>query len=389
MKCEELLMKKGYFRKTVSMLGSFVLILSMVLSLWNVSETTVSADVEDVTVQSGDHANSWRYQDGKRKEVSGKDGRMAARAARPWNATAVGIDVSKHNGDIDWEKVKNSGMADFAIIRCGYGMDETAQDDPKWEYNSSECERLGIPYGVYLYSYATDTEKAKSEARHVIRLLKGKTPSYPIYYDMEDKVQANLSSEKLGQIATAFLNTLEAAGYTNVGIYASSWWFGNKLTAPVFGQYPRWVAQYANSCTYSGSYHMWQHTSEGYVDGIGSHVDLNYKIGNWSKAGHIPSIYLNRKSISLKAGQKTSVKATCIFKNGYYSPVRFTSSKTSVAYVNSSGYITAKSAGKATITASLNNGRKAYCTVTVYPKTNRIRKLSRRGKNLLKFTGQK
>ena len=95
---------------------------------------------------------------------------------------------------INWEKVKNTGKVDFAIIRCGYGMNEWnettqtwTQDDPQWEYNTSECERLNIPYGVYLYSYADTTEKAKSEAEHVIRMLEGKNLSYPIYYDMEDK----------------------------------------------------------------------------------------------------------------------------------------------------------------------------------------------------------
>ena len=88
-------------------------------------------------------------------------------------AVKKGIDVSQHQGKIDWEMVKISGI-DFAVIRCGYGMDQTDQDDDQWLRNVSECERLGIPYGVYLYSYADTVEKAKSEADHVIRLIKDK-----------------------------------------------------------------------------------------------------------------------------------------------------------------------------------------------------------------------
>ena len=88
------------------------------------------------------------------------------------------IDVSEHNGKIDWETVKN--YIDGAIIRCGYGMDETNQDDKQWKRNVAECERLGISFGVYLYSYATSKEKAKSEAQHVLRLINGHTLSYPV-----------------------------------------------------------------------------------------------------------------------------------------------------------------------------------------------------------------
>lgn len=308
---------------------------------------------------------------------------------KPSNATAQGIDVSYYNGYIDWEKVKNNNQVNFAIIRCGYGMNREKQDDEKWEYNSSECERLSIPYGVYLYSYATDTTKARSEAQHVIRLLKDKNPTYPIYYDMEDDVQKNLSAEKLEQIASTFFNTLESAGYTNIGVYANKDWFTNKLTTSVFYQYPRWIAQYNNTCNYSGSYHMWQYTSAGIIDGIGNNVDLNYKIGNWSTGGHIPTISLNKKTLALTVGKSSTLKKTCIFKNGYTSSVKWTSSNSKIVSVNSSGKVIAKSAGKATIKAVLNNGRYASCTVTVKPKTNKIKKLKKSGKKSIKITWTK
>ena len=139
---------------------------------------TVFADSNYQDEEAGKE-NSWRYEDGvlNVKESASSSKRMM-RSANQNAAIARGIDVSEHNGKIDWEKVKSSGI-DFAIIRCGYGMDLPKQDDKYWQYNVTECERLGIPYGVYIYSYADSTDRAASEADHVLRLLKGHTPSYP------------------------------------------------------------------------------------------------------------------------------------------------------------------------------------------------------------------
>ena len=95
------------------------------------------------------------------------------------------IDVSYHNGTIDWEKVKAAGV-DGAILRCGYGDNIASQDDKQWKRNADECTRLGIPFGAYLYSYAKSTAQAKSEAEHALRLIKGYKLSYPVYYDLEE-----------------------------------------------------------------------------------------------------------------------------------------------------------------------------------------------------------
>ena len=100
-----------------------------------------------------------------------------------------GIDVSEHNGTINWKTVKASGV-DYAIIRCGYGQNSKSQDDDQWINNVRGCINNGIPFGVYIYSYATNTTRAASEADHVLRCLKdaGLNPSkvgYPIYFDME------------------------------------------------------------------------------------------------------------------------------------------------------------------------------------------------------------
>ena len=156
-----------------------------------------SAEEEAVSEENPDAdptaENSWRYSNGNRIEqpstyskasypyawekVNGKF--MNSNGEVIPGATKKGIDVSVHNGKIDWQKVKNDGI-DFAIIRCGYGQNMTSQDDVYWEYNVSECERLGIPYGVYLYSYANTLAKAKSEAQHAnSHFLRPAGPHFP------------------------------------------------------------------------------------------------------------------------------------------------------------------------------------------------------------------
>lgn len=232
--------------------------------------------------QSWEDANSWRYQNGEQISVQ-----TYARSGQytTWpdmdGVIARGIDVSQFQGTIDWEKVKAAGV-DYAIIRCGYGDNYTSQDDPQWARNVSECERLGIPYGVYIYSYAMSTTAAQSEAQHVLRLLKGHNPTYPVYLDMENESgsynQGSLSAKTLGDIAATFCNAVSSAGY-EVGIYANTNWFTNKLTDSRFNQWSRWVAQYNTTCTYTGSYTMWQCSSQGRVNGISGYVDLNLDFG--------------------------------------------------------------------------------------------------------------
>ncbi|WP_122642373.1 GH25 family lysozyme [Luxibacter massiliensis] len=258
-------------------------------------EAGIAAQSDDSTETASQESqelkeNSWRYQDGnliENYEISSRAG-----YANAWkkvngvymndNGQAIigakkkGIDVSEHQGNIDWAQVKADGI-DFAIIRCGYGNDSTSQDDKKWLYNVSECERLGIPYGVYIYSYATDTSMAKSEAQHVLRLISGKSLSYPVYFDMEDNSTKGLSNDMKGQIAKTFCDTITAAGY-QVGVYANLDWWTNHLTSSVFNNsaWSKWVAQYNSTCDYAGTYEIWQCTSKGSVAGISGNVDLNF-----------------------------------------------------------------------------------------------------------------
>ena len=190
--------------------------------------------------------------------------------------TAVrGIDVSTHQGRIDWERVKAAGVA-FAILRCGFGSDMPSQDDKQFARNVAECERVGMPYGVYLYSYADSVAKAESEARHMLRLLDGKRPLYPIYYDLEDGgTTGRCDNATILKIAQTFVGAMEAAGYWT-GIYANLHWHNTRLTDAWYDGCTRWVAQYNDRCTYKGEYGMWQYASDGKIDGIAGGVDMNW-----------------------------------------------------------------------------------------------------------------
>ncbi|MCC8081989.1 MAG: hypothetical protein LIO80_08310 [Lachnospiraceae bacterium] len=245
-----------------------------------------SSDDTDVFVE-----NSWRYSNGELIQDTTMN-IMSVSYANAWNkengvyinsegdeipnAQKKGIDVSKWQGQIDWEKVKAAGI-DFAIIRCGYGVDNSAYDDEYWEYNASECERLGIDYGVYIYSYATSTADAASEAQHALRLLKDHSPTYPVYLDMEDNSTISVGNAMLGNIAETFCDTVSASNY-DVGIYANKNWWNTYLTSSVFDNisWSKWVAQYNATCTYTGSYDMWQCSSTGTVDGIDGYVDIDF-----------------------------------------------------------------------------------------------------------------
>ncbi len=195
----------------------------------------------------------------------------------PTTPTSIyGIDVSYAQGSIDWVKVQKSGVK-FAILRCGYGQDQTDQDDEYFEENAAACEKLGIPYGAYLFCYARSVEEARGEAQHALRLLKGKNLQLPIFLDMEySSYQGDLTNAEYAAIAECFCTTLSKAGY-KVGVYANVSWWENKLTAPCFDKWYRWVAQYYDECEYDGIVHFWQYTSSGKVPGITENTtDLNY-----------------------------------------------------------------------------------------------------------------
>ena len=177
------------------------------------------------------------------------------------------IDVSEHQGVIDWERVKPQIAG--AILRCGYGSDYEHQDDAQFRRNADECTRLGIPFGVYLYSYAKTIDGIKSEAAHALRLMKPYKLSYPVYLDLEE------SGLEEGAVTRAgvFGDIIEEAGYW-CGIYANLYWWENHLVG--LERFTKWVAQYYKECEYTGAnLDIWQYTSKGSVPGVSGNVDMN------------------------------------------------------------------------------------------------------------------
>lgn len=175
------------------------------------------------------------------------------------------IDVSEWQGWIDWEQVKASGA--HAILRCGYGSDYESQDDKQFARNLAECERLGIPHGVYLYSYATNEDMARSEARHVLRLLEDHELQYPVYFDAEEDGTQYASYG----CAVAFCEAIEEAGYW-AGIYASASWWQNYLQG--LERFTKWVAHWGVDAP-AVSCDLWQYSSDGSVAGVNGRVDVN------------------------------------------------------------------------------------------------------------------
>ena len=226
--------------------------------------------------------NSWRYEGGQlvAEDASSEEDGIALLSmdSLPDGATAQGIDVSEHQGRIDWNAVKASGI-DFAILRVGFGAPSWGgRVDYQFNRNISECERLGIPYGVYIYSYAFDNQQAADEASMVINCLSGHNPRLPVYYDLEDNsIIANGRQTGIASRAQVFCNRISAAGY-EPGIYANLNWFNNILTDSVFksSSWDHWIAQYNSQCDYTGNYSFWQYKSNGKVPGINGNVDMNY-----------------------------------------------------------------------------------------------------------------
>ncbi len=185
-------------------------------------------------------------------------------------ALAQGMDVSKWQGEIDWAKVKESGVQ-FAVLRAYAG-----KPDPMFEKHYAAAKAAGIPVGAYLYSYADTPEKAQAEAKTLLTLLEGKQLEYPVYFDIEDKVQTALAKEKIESLTKAFCDALEEAGYF-VGIYSYKSFLEQNFSAGMLTRYAVWVAHTGvSSTTYRYPYGMWQYSHTGQIAGISGDVDLNF-----------------------------------------------------------------------------------------------------------------
>ena len=202
----------------------------------------------------------------------GSDGKLSS------NSGTMGIDVSKHNGSIDWNAVKNSGVS-YVIIRCGYRGYSTGVlvEDPKFRSNIKGAKAAGLKVGVYVYSQAVNEVEAVEEASMAVGLAGGYGLDYPIFIDVEGSGGRGdgVSRDMRTAVCKAFCATVQDSGYS-AGIYANKTWFNEKINTGSLTGYKIWLAQYASAPTYTATrYDMWQYSSKGRVSGISGNVDMN------------------------------------------------------------------------------------------------------------------
>lgn len=238
------------------------------ISLLIKTEAEIDAEAEDTAVAEA-------LSDADKTEI--KDIQNTSGNAR------VGIDVSKWNGDIDWDRVRNAGV-EFAIIRAGYRGSVTGSlvQDPYFMANMRGAAFSGMPVGVYFFTQAVNEVEAVEEASAVLQLVKEYDLTYPIFIDTEgaggNGRADGLDAETRTLVCEAFCRTIENAGY-RAGVYASRYWYNNNLYTDRLEGYFIWLAEYRSTPLYQGYYQMWQYTSKGSIDGIAGNVDMNISYG--------------------------------------------------------------------------------------------------------------
>lgn len=192
----------------------------------------------------------------------------------------LGLDVSSHQGWIDWGAVAD-GPADFVILRAGYRgySDGSINPDSYWEYNISSATATDLGVGVYFFSQALSPEEAAAEAYTVLSMIEGYDIDYPIYFDWEpvssDQARtANISASEVTACALEFCQTIEAAGY-RAGVYFNPSIAGNYYNLYDLKDYEFWLAQYTTTPDFPFAFGIWQYTAEGSLSGISTNVDMN------------------------------------------------------------------------------------------------------------------
>ena len=195
--------------------------------------------------------------------------------------TKFGIDISEHQNNIDWKKVKESGV-EFAILRLGYrGYGKTGKIilDKTFEQNYKEAQENGIEIGVYFFSQAISSDEIKEEADFVLSNLKGKNITYPVVFDLEkiknDEARTdNLTEEEITNMTIQFCNIIKENNY-NPCIYANAKTFTTKMKLELFNDYNKWYADYQEKPIYPYDFDIWQYSETGKIDGIEGNVDLD------------------------------------------------------------------------------------------------------------------
>lgn len=186
-----------------------------------------------------------------------------------------GVDISEHNGVINWAALKARDIS-FSIIRASFGDAIAGRKDYRFDQNVSEAYRNGMKIGVYHYSYSMTVADARNEAKHILSILDGRYIDTPVYFDIEDPSQANLSRQTIAAIIDAFCTTIEQGGY-RAGVYANLNWLNNKIEPWVLQGRDVWVAQWNDHCDYKGDYTMWQYTSSEIIDGKRFDMNIWYR----------------------------------------------------------------------------------------------------------------
>lgn len=231
------------------------------------------------------------YIDGESAGTTGRNLKIEAieiRITDKYQRYYKGIDVSRWQGEINYDKLAKDSQVDFMIARIGWYSDTQSKFivDVQFENNYKGAKSKNIPLGAYVYSYAKSVEGARKEAEEVVQYLKstGQTNyELPIFYDLEDDSQINLGRETLSKMAIAFGEVLQKAGY-KVGLYSYSYWLDTYMDMSMIpDDYALWVANYGentgelpeNIYKYAETHDIWQYTDQGKVDGISGNVDMN------------------------------------------------------------------------------------------------------------------
>ncbi|WP_155246445.1 choline binding-anchored murein hydrolase LytC [Streptococcus pseudopneumoniae] len=220
----------------------------------------------------------WVHRDGKRYFFNNREEQVGTEHAKKV------IDISEHNGRInDWKKVIDENEVDGVIVRLGY----SGKEDKELAHNIKELNRLGIPYGVYLYTYAENETDAENDAEQTIELLKkyNMNLSYPIYYDVENWEYVNKSKRAPNDTGTwvkiinKYMETMKQAGYQNVYVYSYRSLLQTRLKHPDILKHVNWVAAYNNALEWENPHYSgekgWQYTSSEYMKGIQGRVDVS------------------------------------------------------------------------------------------------------------------
>jgi GH25 family lysozyme M1 (1,4-beta-N-acetylmuramidase) len=251
---------------------------STVSDIYQSEDSSYNNTLELYASDADDDPSYWKYYENSQL-VSTESNALTFNSKYANCEKTWGIDVSKYQGTIDWNKVKNSGI-DYVIIRVGfrgYGTGALCSDTMFDTYIKGAVD-AGLDIGVYFFSQAITTTEAKEEADFVASKIKNYKLSYPVYIDMEDVSggrfdKANLTKAQKTSIADTFCNEMESLGYAS-GVYANKYWLTSVLdSSSLEKNHHIWLANYTTNTTYSGEYQTWQYTSTGTVKGISGYVD--------------------------------------------------------------------------------------------------------------------